>query len=60
VPAGDRAALCRAIRDYVIDPAHRVDHGRASRERAMSRFTLARMIDEYRSLYDSTLQAEGI
>ena len=60
VPPGDRDALSQAIREYVVDPSRRIKHGRASRDRVMSRFSLVRMIDEYRSLYGHALQTHGV
>jgi glycosyltransferase involved in cell wall biosynthesis len=53
VPARDAAALGNAILDLWRDPALRQETGAAGRRRVEARFTLDRMIDEYRQVYES-------
>ncbi len=55
VPPGDSQSLSNAMLDYAQDPELRLRHGLASRDRVMSRFTIERMIDDYRSLYENAL-----
>lgn len=55
VPPGDAKSLSNAILAYVQDADLRARHGSASRDRVMSRFSIGRMIDEYRSLYENAL-----
>ena len=59
VRPGDREALRDAIAGYVHDPKRRLVHGRASRDRVVSLFSIERMIDEYRSLYEDVLRMQG-
>jgi len=58
VSPGDTEALADAISDYIRDEKRRTDHGHASRERAMSRYSLTRMVDNYQSLYDDALELQ--
>jgi sugar transferase (PEP-CTERM/EpsH1 system associated) len=55
VPPGHRQALAEAIRDYVQEPQRRRRHGRASRDRVMSLFSIELMIVKYRALYLNAL-----
>ena len=55
VTPGDSYLLSKAILAYVQDPDLRLRHGLASRDRVMSGFSIERMINEYRSLYEDTL-----
>jgi len=59
VAPGNRAALAKAISDYVSDPERRLRHGRASRDRVVSRFSIERMVEEYRALYADALGMQG-
>jgi sugar transferase (PEP-CTERM/EpsH1 system associated) len=60
VPPGDSSALASAIAAYASDADLRATHGEASRERAVSRFSVEQMVDNYFSLYNGALAAEGI
>jgi len=51
VPPGDSAALARAIRAVVDDPAEAVTRARRARERFVDRYTLARAGDTLLALY---------
>lgn len=51
VPPGDRVALTNAIARYLRDSGIRLRHGSASRDRVVSRFSIATMVENYRSLY---------
>ncbi len=51
VPRRDPAALAAAIGRYLDDAHLRAVHGKASRERAMERFSLERMCAAYTALY---------
>jgi glycosyltransferase involved in cell wall biosynthesis len=59
VRPGDRDALARAISTYLREPDLRVRHGRASRDRAVSLFSIQTMVDYYRQLYQSALGTQG-
>jgi len=59
VPPGNRDALCDAVAEYVHNPKRCLDHGRASRDRVVSLYSIERMIDEYRSLYEDVLGMQG-
>ena len=56
VPPGDSQALADALDVYLKDPERRRQHGRASRDRAVSRFSLETMVENYRMLYQSAYQ----
>lgn len=53
VPVGDSHALAEAITGYVEAPELRMAHARASREHAVSKFSLETMIHRYEALYDA-------
>ena len=55
VPPGDRDALARAITAYIQDPDRRARHGKASRDRVISLFSITTMVNSYRQLYQSAL-----
>jgi len=59
VPPGNCNELARAIRDYVDDAERRLRHGKASRERVLSRFSIRAMVENYRNLYEDALGAPG-
>jgi sugar transferase (PEP-CTERM/EpsH1 system associated) len=59
VAPGDRAALANAITQYVRDPDRRIRHGRASRDRVVSLFSIKTMVDNYRLLYESARGMQG-
>jgi sugar transferase (PEP-CTERM/EpsH1 system associated) len=54
-PAGDSEALARGIATYFRDPVLARRHGRTSRLRVESRFSLDRMIERYDRLYTGLL-----
>lgn len=56
VPPGDSAALAQAIAAYAEDAQLRREHGRASRARVESEYSLTRMLKDYQLLYGSVLQ----
>jgi glycosyltransferase involved in cell wall biosynthesis len=49
---GDAGDLKRTLRELMADPARRDRMRRAARERAVSRFSLQRMVDDYVAFYD--------
>jgi glycosyltransferase involved in cell wall biosynthesis len=49
---GDAGDLKRTLRELMVDPARRDRMRRAARERAVSRFSLQRMVDDYVAFYD--------
>jgi glycosyltransferase involved in cell wall biosynthesis len=51
VPAGEEAALRRALVELVRDPALAQSMGRSARRRALAVFSIAKMADSYESLY---------
>lgn len=51
VPSADPTGLAAALARYAADPALRVAHGQAARERIETRFALSVMIERYHSLY---------
>ena len=56
VRAGDPAALAQAMRDYLASPARIAAHGRAARQRAEARYSLAAMAQAYATVYERTLE----
>jgi sugar transferase (PEP-CTERM/EpsH1 system associated) len=57
VPAADDAAMADAIVACFRDPATARRHGQAARQAAVQRFSLDRMVGDYRSLYDGLLRS---
>jgi len=51
VAPGDVDALAAALRALIEDPALRARMGESARERARSHFSIARMMDDYETLY---------
>jgi glycosyltransferase involved in cell wall biosynthesis len=51
VPPRAPEALASALRRYLDDPLLAITHGRAGRTRAVSEFSLERMVFAYRDLY---------
>ena len=51
VPAGDVAALARAVQRLIDDPATRVSLGQAARQRAQEQFSADRIVPRYIELY---------
>ena len=60
VPPGDRDALADALVRYSSDRAMARRHAKAARRVAQSRFSLARMVGDYCSLYETALAAAGV
>lgn len=52
VPPADADAMALALEGYANDPAMARAHGSAARQTALDRFSLARMVRDYASLYD--------
>jgi len=52
VPSQDTKAMAAAIMQYFDDPAMARRHGGAARSAVVRRFSLDRMVHEYRTLYD--------
>jgi sugar transferase (PEP-CTERM/EpsH1 system associated) len=55
VPAADEESMTNAILAYFRDAPTARRHGYAARQAALARFSLDRMIDDYRTLYDDLL-----
>jgi len=53
--AGDAAALARAIRTLLSDPADAARRGRALRLEAISRYTWARAAEQIERVYDTVI-----
>lgn len=51
VPAANPDALCDAIARYIFDDRLRRKHGEAGRERALRKFSMERMIEQYGCVY---------
>jgi sugar transferase (PEP-CTERM/EpsH1 system associated) len=60
VPPGDSDALADALVRYSSDRAMARRHAKAARRVAQSRFSLARMVTDYCSLYETALAAAGV
>jgi glycosyltransferase involved in cell wall biosynthesis len=60
VPPGDSDALADALVRYSSDRAMARRHAKAARRVAQSRFSLARMVNDYCSLYETALAAAGV
>jgi len=56
VPYGDSRALADALGRLAADSSLRSALGRAARERFLSRFTVERMVEETRQVYESALR----
>jgi sugar transferase (PEP-CTERM/EpsH1 system associated) len=52
---GEPGRLAEILHAYVSDPQRRQREGRGGRQRVEDRFTLARMADAYRAVYDDLL-----
>ncbi len=57
VPPDDCRALAKAIGIYLHDADRRRRHGRASRDRVVSRFSVEAMINNYKQLYEGATGA---
>jgi sugar transferase (PEP-CTERM/EpsH1 system associated) len=55
VPAQDPARMTEAIRDYVVAPALRTEHGGRGRARVEHEYSLERMVADYLSEYDALM-----
>jgi glycosyltransferase involved in cell wall biosynthesis len=60
VPPGDSDALADAFVRYSADRVVARRHAKAARLSAQRRFSLARMVTDYCSLYETALAAAGI
>lgn len=56
VPVADAPALTAALLPYVLDAGMRRQQGLAARERAEREYSLARMLNDYRTVYGSLTQ----
>ena len=56
VPPRDEPAMAQAIRTLLQDPALRHKMGKAGRERALSRFTSAKMVQEVSAIFERVLR----
>ena len=59
VPPADSDALARAMVDYFKDPMMARQHGRAGRQVVVRRFSLERMVEEYRRLYSALIRSDA-
>lgn len=59
VPRDDPAAMAEALGRYVEDGELRRMHGVNGRERALARFSLDGMVDQYMQVYDAVLAGVG-
>lgn len=57
VPAADDKALTDVIAAYALDPELRRRHGEAGRRRVEAEFSLDGMVERYRALYQTQLEA---
>jgi sugar transferase (PEP-CTERM/EpsH1 system associated) len=55
VPPADPEAMALALEGYANDPDMARAHGSAAREAVLDRFSLARMVRDYASLYDGAI-----
>jgi sugar transferase (PEP-CTERM/EpsH1 system associated) len=60
VPPANSDALAKAMLGYFSDPATARRHGRAARQVAERRFSLAGMVSDYSNLYERALAAAGV
>ncbi|CAA9889365.1 Sugar transferase [Candidatus Methylobacter favarea] len=56
--AGDPVAMAEKILDYVSHEQKRREHGQHAQQRVLQQFSLAAMVDQYKSVYDSLLKPE--
>jgi sugar transferase (PEP-CTERM/EpsH1 system associated) len=56
--ADDPVAMAEKILDYVSNDKKRRQHGQYARRRVLQRFSLAAMVDQYKTVYDSLLKLE--
>ena len=56
----DPAALAEAIRFYVSNRNQIAEHGKAARSRAVTRFSIHSMAEQYGQLYDELVNAKGL
>ncbi|MGZ8240692.1 MAG: TIGR03088 family PEP-CTERM/XrtA system glycosyltransferase [Methylobacter sp.] len=56
--AGDPVAMAEKILDYAINEQKRRRHGQHAQKRVLQRFSLAAMVDQYKTVYDSLLKLE--
>ncbi|HEU4619932.1 MAG TPA: glycosyltransferase, partial [Gammaproteobacteria bacterium] len=55
VPPADPASLAAAIVAYAREPSARSQHGREARARVLEHFSLGKMLEHYRRLYEESL-----
>jgi sugar transferase (PEP-CTERM/EpsH1 system associated) len=60
IPVRAPQALAHALLCYMTDPDLRRRHGYAGRQRVEREFSLVRMIDNYRTLYERALEASRL
>ncbi|HEX8431017.1 MAG TPA: glycosyltransferase, partial [Longimicrobium sp.] len=60
VPAADAPALAGAVRAYLRDPAMRIAHGRAGRERTLRDFAQEAIWTALHAEYGRLLAARGV
>ena len=60
VPVADSRALAQGVLEYFNDEALARRHGTAARHAAERRYSLARMVQDYGSLYERTLLQVGV
>jgi glycosyltransferase involved in cell wall biosynthesis len=60
VPAASSDALADALLHYFSHRPTARRHAKAARQAVESRFSLARMVHDYASLYERTLSAAGV
>ncbi|MGZ8164413.1 MAG: TIGR03088 family PEP-CTERM/XrtA system glycosyltransferase [Methylobacter sp.] len=58
ITAGDPIAMAEKILDYVSNEQKRREHGQHAQQRVLQRFSLAAMVDQYKTVYDSLLKLE--
>lgn len=56
IPSGDIRTMAAKIEQYFIAPATRERHGAAARRRAVTKFNLKSMVDQYHAVYARLLQ----
>lgn len=55
VPAQNPQAMAAALRDYILSPALRKEHGHSGRTRVAENFSLHKMVEGYLAVYDELL-----